>query len=82
MRESKEALIGDTICHTSSCTDVEPLPGMKPAKQMVSNTLSLTICVCVLIIRVEAAIMGTVVLWVTACNIIAIILNQSIFTVS
>ena len=76
MRESKEALIGDTICHTSSCTDVEPLPGMKPAKQMVSNTLSLTICVCVLIIRVEAAIMGTVVLWVTACNIIAIIFKS------
>ena len=30
-------------------------------------------------ISVEAAIMGRVVLWATACNFNAIILNQSIF---
>lgn len=33
MKNSKEAFIGDTICHTHSKT--EPLPGLCPAKPMV-----------------------------------------------
>ncbi|XP_019864391.1 PREDICTED: translation factor GUF1, mitochondrial [Amphimedon queenslandica] len=35
MKDSREALIGDTICHTKCYSKVEPLPGLKPAKPMV-----------------------------------------------
>ena len=37
MREVKDALIGDTLCHSHQPT--EPLPGFKPAQPMVSATL-------------------------------------------
>ncbi|XP_043706626.1 translation factor GUF1 homolog, mitochondrial isoform X2 [Telopea speciosissima] len=37
MRSTKEARVGDTLCHTRNV--VEPLPGFKPAKHMVFSGL-------------------------------------------
>ncbi|CAL5191225.1 unnamed protein product [Lathyrus oleraceus] len=39
MRSTKEARIGDTIYHSRSAMDMEPLPGFKAAKHMVFSGL-------------------------------------------
>ena len=51
MKDSREALIGDTICHTKCISKVEPLPGLKPAKPMASKCnanvhVDQTLCTC------------------------------------